>query len=1022
MLSYLNQLFQKAEEHSHYPESEEKIFSDKIYLGKSFGKSSFEKANCQYFGNFFIDSSKFSSKNFEKEIAGLIHQLLKTYTSSSIIFDKDNRIDYRRQMELLGLKFIQDTPDWSTECSENEYIGIARTPYDAVDDSKMEEDAFVKFSQFLAYTRIMPKAWVRLIFSTLNNRNAREFINLINDIILEIEDNEFLILAKDKNSKNITKQDLPSFSNYKTLRDAMGILRSKKNKNKLASALELFQNSEVNYKMLEAIIYQVFFTGKQYNKTAYKSIAIDALNSAAFLFMKKSFYCRSAFNKNRHFVGFEHIFNSILNPDFSSKGYGRNIKDYMELEQKDSKKYNYIDFFLKTESSIFGEFDFYKKDSFCNLRNPIENNFHLFKTEDDSNEKNENSACLEQKTPTWSYLSIDDSKEEYFENVFQYPNLNVQETWNEKHQELVKLLKSVFPDRNIEIYNLLATYITSMISILSIINFDEYFEDLYKKTNKIVIFEGSDGVGKSTLINSISKDLAYKMNKRIESSIENGKYSTVDFNYNYPKPIENPFELANGNRYSKNTNNDNLFDVKDRMNDPLNHSYNPDDIVYKINFHPNLRNSSRISDESIETSNMYKKLRPSSFLSKYGTTKLVGDINARQMVNLSNIVIVNKMNMDLTFANHKKFEYNIESSSIYSKIYGEDGNEVCKVGHKNLNYHPILLQDRSFLSTLVYSIDVDKILKEIITEANQSEYNKASKECSFYLFDIFSHVLNIKNDHSGKFIKEKKNYKFFKPLFDISSDQDKERRFIIDSADFYEYILDRWAANKEFGSTDNFNTSFEKTIQYYLNDKSSENFDLVRYWKKASDLYSEKIINHLYKKRDDKFDLQQNSLIELYSEIAASQKRSTQVNVNCGDFIDTTSFILTKDFEAGEDISDNPIENNPDFFESFKNSYCKVSITFEDERTSLAQYMIDQQFPVKFFNGKYTFIIDVKHFRNYVYKRLYNIFENFRFAAKDYTKKQIPRKVHNINMNSHWGDIRVREMLTAEVVEKIFDN
>lgn len=1026
MLSYLNQFFQKAEEHSHYPESEEKIFSDKIYLGKSFGKSSFENANCQYFGNFFIDSSKFSSKNFEKEIAGLIHQFLKS-NHSSFISEEGGRIDYKHQMELLGLDPTSDSPVNSDE----EGYGIICEPvevdtdteYFAINNLKVKKDSFINFNQFLAYTRIMPKAWVRLIFSTLNNRNAREFINLINDIILEVEDNEFVILAKNKEAKNITKHDLPSFSNYKPLRDAIGILRSKKNKNKLASALELFQNSEVNYKMLEAIIYQVFFVGKEYDEKAYKSIAIDALNSGAFLLMKKNFYCSEVF-KRRRLVGFEHLFNSILNPDFSSKGYGRNIVDYLNLEQKDSKKYNYIDFFLKTESSIFGQIEFYKKDSFCNLRNPIENNFALFKIKDNSNEKDDipDPSSLNHVT-SWDHLFTDNTKWMYFEDIFQYCNLNDQEIWNKKHQELVKLLKSVFADRNIEIYNLLATYITSMISILSIINFDEYFEDVYKKANKIVIFEGADGVGKSSLINLVSRDLKNKMDEKIESLIEDGKYSVVDHNTIYPNSIVNPFELSA--RASNKTKSDNLFDVRNVLRCPLSFfGYNNiDDFIYQIRFHSDHHNSiSKNKNKMIEDLNLYKSLRPSSFLSKHGTSEIVGDIDARQLTNLSNMIVVNKMSMDLTFANHKKFEYNIVPNAIYSKLYGENGDDICKVGHKTLNYNSILLQDRSFLSTLVYSIDINKILEKIFRNVN--DYDENSKNFHLALFDIFTHVLNIENDTSGK-LKGKKDYKFFKHLSDhlnTSTDSIEERKFIIDSTDFYDYILDRWAISKNFSLGDSFDTTFANTLQYYLNDKNSKNFYDVNYWNREPELYSDKNTRLLYNndKRRDVFNHQYNSLIELYSEIVASQKRSTQLNVNCGNFIDSISFILTRDFEAGKDFLEKN-DNKLDFFEDLENSYCKISISFQNDKSSLAKYMIKEYNGI-FLNSKYTFIIDANHFRNYVYKRLYNIFENFRFAAKDYMKKPIPRKIHNIDMNSHWGDNRVKEMLSDEVVEKIFDN
>lgn len=241
---------------------------------------------------------------------------------------------------------------------------------------------------------------------------------------------------------------------------------------------------------------------------------------------------------------------------------------------------------------------------------------------------------------------------------------------NGKHYEIIekfeKVLKDKYPNRREQMYSIFADYVDIVFSTVYIINYSTIFYEVYNKANKVVIFEGADNLGKSTLIDNIINFNENKFHFEVgyERQKGNVEWSTMN--------SERPIDIGSINK-----------------------------CTLKFHGYPVFK--------TIKTKQ--PKLSYIQYFSKYKNLP-EGNVYARQFANLHNIITCTMRKMEEYFTSpimEQKYEYENENGKVMEVIKRQENKER------------VLLQDRSVLSTLIYSLDKDR---EELTEEIQRYLNK----------------------------------------------------------------------------------------------------------------------------------------------------------------------------------------------------------------------------------------------------------------------------------------------------------
>ena len=273
-----------------------------------------------------------------------------------------------------------------------------------------------------------------------------------------------------------------------------------------------------------------------------------------------------------------------------------------------------------------------------------------------------------------------------------------------KHETLIdsfkKVLKQKYPNRREQIYSIFADYVFAIFSSVYIINYSTIFFEVYNKANQVVIFEGADNLGKSTLIENIirfNKEKFYSSQsmEKIDGSWEKSEYGTN---------IDDSVGL-------------------DKFNN----------CTLKFHGYP--------VDEIFRTEK--PKLSYIQYFSKYKQLPSGKNVYARQFANIQNIVTCTMERMESFFASPRDESY-LE--------YENDLGKIVLRHNKQSNHERVLLQDRSVLSTLVYSLNGEKEnLTDIIRNyLNYQYYSFNEKELKIIGTEIPIHPdFKLENGNFG---------------------------------------------------------------------------------------------------------------------------------------------------------------------------------------------------------------------------------------------------------------------------------
>ena len=272
----------------------------------------------------------------------------------------------------------------------------------------------------------------------------------------------------------------------------------------------------------------------------------------------------------------------------------------------------------------------------------------------------------------------------------------------ERFDSLMKsCLEELFPSRREQVYSLFSQYIKIILTTIYMINYDEDFFKLYNEVNKVVVFEGCDNLGKSTIINNLIEN-----NEKKFFSFKTYTTELID-----DKLPGNPIWRASNEKCYETINNF-IYDKKETLGGPI------------LKFHGySYRAHSGKTDVAdvnyVQYFSKYKHLGKNS-------------IYARQFANLYNIIDMTMKSMEDYFTNPR-----MEKITIWPYVNSNSGHASLI---KQTNAERILLQDRSVLSTVVYSLDRYKdTTKMLNSDTNELKISGADNET--YLTRIMKNYL-----------------------------------------------------------------------------------------------------------------------------------------------------------------------------------------------------------------------------------------------------------------------------------------
>ena len=312
--------------------------------------------------------------------------------------------------------------------------------------------------------------------------------------------------------------------------------------------------------------------------------------------------------------------------------------------------------------------------------------------------------------------------------------------FNSFMERMKKALSEYFPNRRENIYKLFGRYIWLILVTTWMLNYSKELFNTYNKMNQIIVFEGADNLGKTTLINSL---------------IENNYNKFFDLKqYTYKLPDSVKFPDTEKTWWSKKDkdNNEPCLDMgfRDKLNDYINSPYGP-----KLNFHGYGENPKKIN--YVQYYSKYKDLGENS-------------IDARQFANLYNIIDCSMKSVENYFTKPPLDEITVD----------DNNQEALRI--VQMNSERFLLQDRSVLSTMIYSLDRFK--------DNHSELNKIFKK---YLYRSY---INGVESYDSSIIKPRRSLKlenFIEEINENDEFQIKSKHMIHGPLDFlnlYEEMIE----------------------------------------------------------------------------------------------------------------------------------------------------------------------------------------------------------------------------------------
>lgn len=248
------------------------------------------------------------------------------------------------------------------------------------------------------------------------------------------------------------------------------------------------------------------------------------------------------------------------------------------------------------------------------------------------------------------------------------------------HIDFANCLKDEFPNRREQIYSIFANYAKMIISTIYLINYDKGFFDIYNEMNRVVVFEGADNLGKSTMIESLFK---YNKEKFMDFSI-----SEVD--------VTGDKDIIPSGVYWRKVDPDKgiPFNVVCQCDDinlfTLNYAHRPGGPVLKFHGYPYQKANGVPNLNYVQYFSKYKDLGPDS-------------VYARQFANLYNIINMTMKSMEDYFTNKPHTSIVVKEATEKSESETAFKRIATKIEQRNPER--ILLQDRSVLSTIVYSLD-----------------------------------------------------------------------------------------------------------------------------------------------------------------------------------------------------------------------------------------------------------------------------------------------------------------------------